>query len=728
MIHLDQNMIREKIETLNPDQQKAVLHKFGPAVVFAGAGSGKTRVIITRIASLVSQGVHPSSILAVTFTNKAAKEMRERLRQIDPELWRVQVGTFHSACARWLREFSSELGFSSDFTIYDDKDSLQAVKTILKEFQEGLVDESPRVYLNAIARAKTEACLPVEAEKLLAVNPDFFPALGVEVYKKYQAYLISCNAMDFSDLLMNMLILLRSHKLVRKTLQNRFRYILIDEYQDTNQTQFSLINLLVGDDNNLFVVGDDDQSIYSWRGARPHNIINFEDSYPTARVYQLEQNYRSSGCIVEAASKMIQKNKVRSPKTLWTRRDFGEKIEYKCEYDAETESWYVADSIEEEKHDFTFDNVAILYRTNAQSRQMEDTLRRKKIPYRIYGSLRFYDRAEVKDLLGYCRILVNCDDDIAFRRVINLPPRGIGKKAIELVEQIARTEDLSLFAAAKKLVTETPSRSTVKIAAFLSLVDSLNVFLEKNLLEDFLPFLLEKIAYRPFIEKKYPEQLQDKLSNIHELGAAISEYAEEASNIRLANWLKETALVDNERTENDFEEGEEVENVHMMTLHAAKGLEFSKVYVLGVEDGLIPHTNSLEDPQSLEEERRLLYVGMTRAEKKLVLMSAGRRPVLNNWVSYPVSRFLLDIPRTYFKDDVTGLPEIEEEISFEEGDLVYHNQYKSGMVKDLGENSSGAFQVLVEFKFYGLRKVDPRKIKKIKVLKGTNSYRFDHSS
>lgn len=727
MLSLNRDEVRSRLESLNPDQKKAALHKEGPAVVFAGAGSGKTRVIITRIASLVSEGINPESILAVTFTNKAAKEMRERLASIDPLLQRTRVGTFHSACARWLREFSNELGFTSDFTIYDDKDSLQAVKSILKEYKEELSNESPRAYLNAIGRAKTYACLPIEAEKLLAHDPNFFPPLGVEVYKKYQAYLISCNAMDFSDLLMNMLILLRSHTLVRETLQLRFRHILIDEYQDTNQTQFSLINLLVNRSRNLFVVGDDDQSIYSWRGANPQNIIDFHEYYPGAEVYHLEQNYRSSGCIVEAASKMIARNKTRSPKTLWTDREFGETIDLKNEYDAETESWFIADSIAEDKDLYSYNNVAILYRTNAQSRQIEDALLKKKIPYRIYGSLRFYDRVEIKDLLAYCRLLVNKDDDVAFRRIVNLPPRGIGKKAIETVEEISRASDLSLFEGACELVKTGNSRSNAKLKGFLLLIEQLKIFLEKNLLDEFLGELLEKIDYRPYLEKKYPDQLQDKLSNIHELGAAISDYAEESSRPRLANWLKETALVDNERNEDSSGEGELGESVHLMTLHAAKGLEFLKVFIVGVEDGLIPHTNSMDDPFQLEEERRLFYVGMTRAQKKLVMLTAARRRVLNNWVSYPVSRFLKEIPEECFSRELKSYPvEDEGRNSFVPGDLVYHAQYKSGIVKAVDEDS-GFLQVIVDFKSYGLRKVDGKKIKKITNIKGRGSFGYDHS-
>lgn len=720
------NEVETRIQNLNPEQQKAVFHKEGPGVVFAGAGSGKTRVIITRIAYLISQGTLPQSILAVTFTNKAAKEMRERLYQINPGFQPTHVGTFHSACARWLREFATELGFSSDFTIYDDKDSLQAMKVILKDYKDKIIDYSPRDYLRSIAGAKTQACLPMEAEKLLAVDPKFFPPLGVEIYGRYQNYLTSCNAMDFNDLLMNVLILLRSHQLVRQTLQYRYKYILIDEYQDTNPTQFSLINLLVNQQKNLFVVGDDDQSIYSWRGANPYNIINFKDSYPDANIFHLEQNYRSSGCIVSAASEMIQKNTKRSPKTLWTQRDFGDKIEYRCEYDAETEAWFIADSLLEEKEKYSYNNIAILYRTNAQSRQIEDILRKKKIPYRIYGSLRFYDRAEIKDLLSYCRLLANYDDDIAFRRIINLPPRGIGKKAIESLEDYARNSDLSLFKATCEIVKKNNSRVNIKLQGFVKLIEDLQNFLDKNLLEDFLIYLLEQTNYRPYLEKKYPEQLQDKIANIHELGSAISEYAQETPQAKLVHWLKEVALVDNERAENSFSDEEEAETVQLMTLHAAKGLEFLKVYIIGVEDGLIPHTNSMESTESLEEERRLLYVGMTRAQKRLFLISAQRRRVLNNWVSYPVSRFFEDIPLHFFSHGTTEKKRMTENNSIEIGTKVYHSKYKSGVVKNI-EVNCGTSQITVEFKFYGLKKVDAKKIKKLALIRPKKDVYYDYN-
>ena len=489
------------LDHLNPEQKEAVLHNEGPSVVFAGAGSGKTRVITTRIIHLMEQGVPPHSILAVTFTNKAAKEMRERLMQLSRDAYRVQVGTFHSSCARWLREFASELGFSSDFTIYDDKDSIQALKSVLKEIAPDIQDHTPKDYLRFIGRAKTYACLPLEVESTLAHEVHNFPPMAVKVYEKYQNYLTNCNAMDFSDLLMNMLILLKNNKLVRQTLQTRFRYILIDEYQDTNLTQFNLINLLVNEKQNLFVVGDDDQSIYSWRGANPHNIIDFQKYYPKAKTYRLEQNYRSSANIVDAASALIKHNKTRAPKNLWTRKDPGEFIEYKNEYDSETEAWFVADSIQAEKSNYSYNNIAVLYRTNAQSRQIEDILRKQKIPYRIYGSLRFYDRMEIKDLLAYCRLIANPDDDIAFRRSLNMPPRGIGKKTIETIEEEARRNDFSLYLAAKQMTTGKPSRTAQKIANFLKLIEDLKSFLKHSPLEDFLVFLLEKSDYRPYLEK-----------------------------------------------------------------------------------------------------------------------------------------------------------------------------------------------------------------------------------
>ena len=718
--------LEESLALLNPAQKKAVYHDKGPAVVFAGAGSGKTKVITARIAVLIEQGYRPNEILAVTFTNKAAKEMRERVESLSQLGHLVHVGTFHSSCARWLREFASELGFSSDFTIYDDRDSIQALKGVLKKLNIKKEDHSPREYFNAIGRAKTYGWSPKDAQKYLSEYPNVFPPLGAEVYEQYQQYLASCNAMDFSDLLMNTLLLLRRNDKVRSLLQARYQYILVDEYQDTNPTQYALIELLVNQSKNLFVVGDDDQSIYSWRGADPHNILNFEEHYPDAIKIRLEQNYRSSSCIVQAASSMILKNKKRVEKQLWTKNPTGDKIQYTLEYDSESESWWVADHIMEEKHFFPYQEIAVLYRTNAQSRQLEDILRRQKIPYRIYGSLRFYDRSEIKDMIAYCRLLVNQDDDVAFSRILNVPARGIGKKSIEEIDHIAYSQGVSKLQAAKTLSNEKSARSASKVAAFVTLIKRLKLFLESNPLSEFLPYLIKETDYHSFLQKKFPDQLQDKVSNLHELGAAVSEYCASDSQALLAQWLKDVSLAGSE--DNTSQEN----GVHLMTLHAAKGLEFRKVYIVGVEDGLIPHSNSMENDLDVEEERRLFYVGMTRAREKLFLLSARRRRILNNWQAYNPSRFLKDIA----KDTISGLnmslTEFISDLSKEDsqtsckhlkvGSSVIHPTYGRGEIKSMSHDF-GVLKATIDFTEFGLRKVQ---VNHLEAIKSVSGLRYDY--
>ena len=391
---------------LNPMQEQAVAHQSGPLVVFAGAGSGKTRVITTRIAKLIDQGVRPNSILAVTFTNKATREMKERIVGLSDRGFLVHVATFHSACTRWLREFADQLGYTTSFSIYADTEVKSALKSILKDLKIDEQEHSIGDYRAAIAKAKTYGWLPSDIDSGVGQS-EIFPPLGVEVYKRYQEGLAQSNSMDFNDLLMNMLLLLRRNEQVRETLRRRYKHILVDEYQDTNPTQFAIINYLVNDDRNLCVVGDDDQSIYSWRGANPSNIMNFKDNFPGATEIRLEQNYRCSGNIIKAATALVGHNKFRVEKTLWTANEAGQKINFSYDYDGDAEAWWVVEQIKDEARSYSYDEIAIFYRTNAQSRILEDSLRKEKIPYRIYGSVRFYDRLEVKDILAYLRLVIN---------------------------------------------------------------------------------------------------------------------------------------------------------------------------------------------------------------------------------------------------------------------------------------------------------------------------------
>ncbi|MEZ4743620.1 MAG: UvrD-helicase domain-containing protein [Bdellovibrionota bacterium] len=701
------------LDDLNEVQKKAAIHKDGALVVFAGAGSGKTKIITSRIALLMEAGTLPPQILAVTFTNKAAAEMKERVLHLSAQATGVHIGTFHSACARWLREFAPELGYSSDFTIYDEKDSLSLIKSILKEFNVQTDDEaSASDYKAAISKAKTYAWLPSDAEKYVDQYSNMFPKFGIKVYKRYQESLAASNAMDFGDLLLNTLLLLKRNQGVRKILQKRYRYIMVDEYQDTNPTQFELISYLVNENKNLFVVGDDDQSIYSWRGADPRNILNFHKHYPDATVINLEQNYRCTGNIVKAASFMIAHNKNRAEKTLWTANEPGEPIGFILEYNGELEAWSVADQIKQEKARFPYNNIAIFYRTNAQSRQMEEILRREKIPYKIYGALRFYDRAEIKDLLAYIRLSMNANDDVAFNRIVNTPTRGIGAKAQAQILERAKLENTSLFNAAKLMGHDRIPRLSGKLMAFCKIIEDLTNQLNAAKISEIVQLILTKTEYAAYIEKKFPDQTVDKITNIHELAAALADYEENNKDSSLSDWLQDISLTG---SEDQSEAG-----VHLMTLHSAKGLEFKRVFIIGVEENLLPHSNSMDDNTHLEEERRLLYVGITRAREKLTLLCAEKRRVYNNWVANRPSRFFGEIPPDLFNSTSWNLNQNEQNITIDPNDISYttqehhtewspgstvsHPTYGKGTIVNL-QKEFGIEKATVDFQSHGKKKV-----------------------
>lgn len=699
---------------LNDVQRQAVLHKDGPLVVFAGAGSGKTRIITHRIAWLIEQGVHPWEILAVTFTNKAAGEMRSRVAALSPFGNKVLISTFHSACARWLREFAPEIGYTSDFTIYDDADQLTAIKSVLSELNVKLDEETtPQDFRAAINRVKTLCLFP--NDERLTHDSELMPPEGVAVYRRYQEYLAGCNAMDFADLLMNVLLLLRRNDFVRGVLQGRYRYVLVDEYQDTNRTQFELIARLVEKSKNLFVVGDDDQSIYSWRGAVPSNIIDFDKTYPDAVKVTMEQNYRCSSNIVNAAASMIANNKRRVQKRLFTENAPGELINYRLETDHEMESWWVVDTIKSERQKYSYDDVAIFYRTNSQSRQMEDALRRENIPYQIYGTVRFYDRAEVKDLMAYLRLLVNPNDDVSVKRVLNTPTRGIGKKAVDLLEAEAGRRSLSMFKTLEQMVEDNSPKLGAKFQPFLELINHLKAETKDSPVDEVLEVLLESTAYLSHIEKKYPDQSAEKIENIHELGSALADFAAEFPTAGVAEWLQSVTL--------SSSEGDNAQGVTLMTLHMAKGLEFPRVFIIGMEESLLPHKNSLEDKDSLEEERRLFYVGMTRAKQQLSLVGAYRRRTFNQWGANKPSRFLLEIPSEYFRSlsgaerayvemrrsETRGYDDDDVRYEYDEpeitpGQSVRHPTFGQGLIRQILQEF-GQVKVIVDFSDFGVRKV-----------------------
>ena len=708
---------------LNDTQCRAATHRDGPLVVFAGAGSGKTRIITHRIAWLIESGVHPWEILAVTFTNKAAAEMRHRVDSLTPYGSRVLISTFHSACARWLREFAPELGFSSDFTIYDDADSLSAIKTVLAGLNVDLDDDiSPKEFKAAINRVKTMAILPND-ERLQHEYADLLPEAGPQVYRRYQEYLAECNAMDFGDLILNVLLLLRRNEHVKNTMQQRYRYILVDEYQDTNRTQFELIARLADSHKNLFVVGDDDQSIYSWRGAVPSNIIDFDKVYPKATRITLEQNYRCSGHVVRAAGAMVANNKKRVPKELFTDNEPGDPINYRLESDNDMEAWWVVDTIGDEQARFPYGDIAIFYRTNSQSRILEDVLRRENIPYQIFGTVRFYDRMEIKDIMAYMRVIVNPRDDVSLKRIINTPPKGIGKKAIETIEHEASMKQIPMLATIFEMVDKDVPRLGAKLKKFAELVRGLKVALSDLPLDEVVELILDATAYKDYIEKKHTEQAQDKMDNIHELGAALADFSSENPTAGLGDWLQAVTLSSSET--------ESAGGVSMMTLHMAKGLEYNRVYIVGLEENLLPHRNSLDTDESLEEERRLFYVGMTRAKQKLSLTGAHRRRTFNTWTANRPSRFLMEIPSEHleamtvpqqsFLESANGTGRVDMHSMSSSNGLNYdysdaqsgklvevgvrveHPTYGSGIVEAVVEEF-GSQKATVRFDEFGLRK------------------------
>lgn len=722
------------LDGLNENQRIAVCHGEGPRVVFAGAGSGKTRIITNRIAYLIEKGVPPWEILAVTFTNKAAAEMKQRVEAICPSAKRATITTFHSACARWLREFASELGFTSNFTIFDESDANNALKKVIKEADpKADIPSTLPDYKAFLHFAKTSGHLPHDVERLEDQLPYVVPIGALAIYQRYQEFLADCNGMDFGDLLLNMLLLLRRNKTVQEILTRRFSYILVDEFQDTNQTQFEIVSRLAARHNNLFVVGDDDQSIYSWRGATPANILDFERNFPGALKTTLEQNYRCSANIIKAASTVIANNKKRVEKKLFTTAAPGDPVEINIEADNEMEAMAVAEAISEEKVRFPFDDIAIFYRTNSQSRSLEDALRRYNIPYRIYGSVEFYDRLEIKDLLAYLKLLVNEQDELSLRRIINVPARGLGQKAVETIEREARARRQGMLATIHQLADEGVPRIGPKLRYLSDLLQALKKDILAAELDDIIGILLDALDYDDYLKKKFPDQYIDKIDNIHELGSALADYSKKEPNPSLAAWLESISLIRDDR------DPTAKRGVSLMTLHMAKGLEYPRVFLVGMEEGLLPHRNSLDDQDQLEEERRLVYVGITRAKEKISLYAASRRRSFQNFTANLPSRFLTELPQDILSMNLAAQSHLqsyryqsskwaqaqyddanedhdEDELMYEAdpsqlkaGMSVMHPTYGRGIIESF-DTRFGQFKVVVSFHEFGLRKIKPSQL------------------
>ena len=628
------------LETLNEPQREAVLCTEGPLLVLAGAGSGKTRVLTHRIAHLVVDlGVAPWQIMAITFTNKAAVEMRERLGQLMGGYVRgMWVSTFHSMCVRILRSDCERLGFAPGFTIYDDSDSKSLVKRIMAELNIDPKRYPESMVRNRISKAKNELVTPEVFEDRYK---DPTAQVVGRIYKVLQERLRALNAFDFDDLLLYTYLLLKNHKEVLEVYQDRFRYLLVDEYQDTNHMQYLLTSLLAGGHENICVVGDDDQSIYRFRGATIENILNFEKQYRGARVIRLEQNYRSTQAILTAANAVIAHNLGRKGKKLWTANAQGDPVLVYEASDEGSEGNFVAGQILAGSRGKNFKDYAILYRTNAQSNAMEFALKRNGIPYRVIGGTRFFDRAEVKDMLSYLCVINNRADDLRLGRIINNPPRGLGAKTIETARRLAEAEEKPLYSVISDPYSYAPlEKSAIKMMQFSALIEGMAQLLEDGMsLPDFYDELLIRTGYVDMLESKDTEENKTRLENVRELKSSINSYVENAETPTLAGFLEEIALYTDLEQYNENDDA-----VVMMTMHSAKGLEFPHVFLVGFEDGLFPGMRAIGDAEEMEEERRLCYVAITRAKQSLTITHARQRMIYGRTSSALPSRFLREIP------------------------------------------------------------------------------------
>ncbi len=625
---------------LNPEQRKAAETLEGPVLILAGAGSGKTRALTYRLANLLDHGVPAWSVLALTFTNKAAREMKDRVvRMIGEErAEEAWISTFHSTCARILRRDIEKLGYTRSFVIYDDDDQMSLLKDILKKLN---IDDKflpPREIKGKLSDAKNKLQTP--DEWFMKTLRDRRASLIHDVMTEYEKRLKAMNALDFDDLLIRTLELLADHPPVLEAYRRRFRYVMVDEYQDTNKAQYELVRLLTAESRNLCVVGDDDQSIYGWRGADIRNILDFEKDYPDAVVIKLEQNYRSTSNILDAANQVIANNAGRKDKKLWTEENPGEKIHVYCAYDEQDEAAWTADTIMNlRRQGERLGDIAVLYRTNAQSRVQEEMLMRSGIAYKIFGGQKFYERKEIKDILGYLRVMVNPSDDLSLRRILNVPKRSIGDSTAEALAAHAAENDMPLYSALVDLPESLGSRAKKSVTEFFLLMTSLSAMKDSMDLPAFVDALIEKTGLEAQYEKEGTDEAKTRIENIREFRGAVHEFARRSEQPSLESYLENVALVtdlDREADERDY--------VTLMTLHSAKGLEFNNVFIIGMEEGIFPGSRSLEDDNRLEEERRLMYVGITRARKRLFLSRANVRMLYNQFSNNPPSRFLKEIP------------------------------------------------------------------------------------
>ncbi len=632
------------LEGLNDIQAEAVLHTEGPVLIVAGAGSGKTRALTHRVAFLIRElRVSPGAILSITFTNKAAREMADRVEglvggRVARGMW---ILTFHSTCARILRREHNHLGIPSSFTIYDDGDTERLIAGVLKDLDLDPKRFPPKAMAAAIGRAKDQV---VDEDAYARSADNFYEETVARVYSEYERRKHAAGALDFDDLITETVKLFQLHAEVLEHYQERFRYILVDEYQDTNRAQYELVNLLASRYRNVCVVGDADQGVYSWRGATIKNILDFERDYPDAAVFLMEQNYRSTQNILGIANALIEHNVQRKPKSLWTEAGNGElAVLYRAE-DEHDEAFFVADEIERlrQSEGFRYGDVAVFYRTNAQSRVIEDVLMRVGAPYRVFGGVRFYQRKEIKDVLGYLRLLLNPQDVISFRRVVNMPKRGIGDATVSAVESFAREEGISVIDAAHRVdeIATLAARAKGAVAGFVQVMDALQAHLDDGAGPPrMVEFAAQESGYMAELEEDRTVEAQGRIENLQEIAGVAAEIVAREPDTDLAGFLEQVSLVGEQ---DEYDEEESV--ITLMTLHIAKGLEFPVVFMVGMEDGIFPHYRSMTDAAALEEERRLAYVGITRAQRRLYLCHAWSRTLFGQTQYNPASRFLGELP------------------------------------------------------------------------------------
>lgn len=723
---------------LNPQQAEAVINTEGPMLIMAGAGSGKTKVLTCRVANLLQKGVRPYRILAITFTNKAAAEMRERVNNMSgPAAKDVWLFTFHAFCARFLRmEIDKLPGYGGNFAIYDTADSQNLIKQILKEMNLDDKRFQPSGILSRISNAKNAL---QDAVAFARQAGDFYEQKVADIYSRYEQKLQLNNALDFDDLLMLSIKLLQENKEVREKYQDRFDYLLVDEYQDTNHAQYLLTKFLAAKHRNICVVGDADQSIYGWRGADIQNILDFEKDYPDAKVIKLEQNYRSTQIILDAANAVIENNTGRKPKNLWTENKSGADIIYFQAVDERDEARFVIEQLQnlQRTENKKLGDMAILYRTNTQSRIFEEMLIKSGISYNMVGGLKFYERKEIKDIIAYLRVIFNPADSLSLLRIINVPKRGIGDASLAKIQAYAAANNVSLFEAVSNAaaIDGLSSRFVSKLDDLAGIIFELMNLAGEAPVEDLIDRVLRDTGYLEELENERTPQAQSRIDNLHELISVAQEFAASEEENNLENFLAHVALVSDI---DDTELGEDA--ITLMTLHSSKGLEFPVVFLVGMEEGLFPHARTLMDETEIEEERRLCYVGITRAKEKLFLSSTKMRTIYGNTVTYPPSRFLQEIPARLVKtikrqerfSALENFKQVSEKYSarlqkpastfnphsfmpqkpaaaaggtgtrFNTGDRVSHSKWGEGMVVSVKDSPDGQ-EVKVAFAGAGVR-------------------------